>query len=1105
MLNTILTRTFGLSRWVYRAIPWTTFFSGLGAGWILLALFQQFLAQLGCSNLVISAIWCMTGLAWAFAWGRPVGARSDLSVFGSKLPLGLIHPCVILAIVAAGPLIWPLNDLGLSDASLGSSWLLFAYVATWALVMLAAPVWCVARMAMSRKPTGSAQFDFPSSESTSSPVVPAPHTASALFVFGAAVGICLAPSFSGGNLFLASVTSSVLVLAIRIIMIRQDLLKPSTTEQMASGSALSGPSAGSNVEVGSSPANWVPISMTLACGGLLAWLSNVIGLLLINTIFTFTAIVTGTLLGVAFGLLSVSVRGTRLSQWRLGGSLALIASSLSLTAGFTFVIYPLISLAGSVSQVWLLQGLRDLFVAVLTIPVGFVWSTWSVSDPTSRRSRLYSSWPQMKFLIQPGAGVVWAAIGGLLVQCWLLPSMGLSATAYLFLFGISAVSIQQMLKNQEFPRGILLRGVLTACVLAMISAPLVSHGIRPELASRLLFSTNVAIAERSGMPRSQLPFLDDSRLRQVEMGEHGVLTVWKSAMSRFQIRENGIPRGIVSTNGAVAPQASAEVLIALLPLTLHEQPKHVAILGAGGGVPIFTCLEAQELAVTLVESDAGLVSVLKDITKKSALASYWKEKRLSQIQVDPALWIAGHGKQYDVLISNPDQSAQLRSTAGFTQEFYRRAARRLTADGIFCQRYTFHDFGPGPMQTLSATLRSVFSTVMAVEVGPGEIAFLATNSEMGLIRGDVTERMQAIYATEAMASIGWDWTVMLTLGAYDAKHLDKIQELGRTRINSAMNGWFCTQLPPELMRWGAKPAEISQVLVPNTGKILNWLDEVSNRADLLRRLSEVRGQQELLSDYPDQYWAYRSQVRKQISTRPLSPIQKVKHEEGKSGLPPEDKRRLRYFQQLSKAIHTKLPTEIQRLEAFTTPYDPLVSLFVHQELAEIAARSSDCDPQLELEHRLHTLFFTTTNDRSVRNGLSLLRLLLDKPESVPSPEDRFDLLNTVLQSLQYRWESRTNAQPGSARELARDVEDNIVLGERALRAMTELAPEAGISNTDCEARERVIERKLLLPLRNYRKRLEPHVARQKAKQNEAELDGDLPSDDELKFPGAEKP
>jgi hypothetical protein len=107
--------------------------------------------------------------------------------------------------------------------------------------------------------------------------------------------------------------------------------------------------------------------------------------------------------------------------------------------------------------------------------------------------------------------------------------------------------------------------------------------------------------------------------------------------------------------------------------------------------------------------------------------------------------------------------------------------------------------------------------------------------------------------------------------------------------------------------------------------------------------------------------------------------------------------------------------------------------------------------------------------------------------------------------LQYRWESRTNAQPGSARELARDVEDNIVLGERALRAMTELAPEAGISNTDCEARERVIERKLLLPLRNYRKRLEPHVARQKAKQNEAELDGDLPSDDELKFPGAEKP
>ena len=49
MLNAIWTRIFGLGRGIYHAVPWTRFISGLGAGGILLALFQQFLSQLGTS------------------------------------------------------------------------------------------------------------------------------------------------------------------------------------------------------------------------------------------------------------------------------------------------------------------------------------------------------------------------------------------------------------------------------------------------------------------------------------------------------------------------------------------------------------------------------------------------------------------------------------------------------------------------------------------------------------------------------------------------------------------------------------------------------------------------------------------------------------------------------------------------------------------------------------------------------------------------------------------------------------------------------------------------------------------------------------------------
>jgi spermidine synthase len=1120
MLHAIWTRVFGfsygISRAIYHAAPWTKFFCGAGAGWILLALFQQFLSQLGCSSPVISAVWCMTGAALTLAWGRsttaaandtdrqnyaasPSSADMELQKRGMSLIStinwrDLVHPALLVILVVVAPTIWNIHESALSDASLSSVWVLFCYALAWACLMLGIPVWCVARLSLTAQSGG---FTLANS-------ISARRSPSSSFLGGVAFGILAAPAFSFGNLYVASILASVLVICTQFMLIRAPLANLSTADANP-GSALS--NAGN--QQSSSVFNWSVLAVcestfiTFACGGLLVWLVNVVGLLMVLSLFTFAALVAGTLIGVAIGFRYTSPSAAGRRRQLLWGSISMLASTGMLTAGFTLVVFRLVTLSGSVSQVWLLQGMRDIFVAALTIPLGFVWAIFYGVRSTVSNGNSGSQQAASRF--SPAAMAVASAfVGGLLIQCWMIPAVGLSATSCLLLFGIAGISLAECLWHAELPRYALSRGVLAACCLAIVSAPFLSSGIRPEFASRLLFSTNVYIAERSGIPRTQLPFLDDSRLNQVQMSEHGVISVWKSAVSRFQIRENGIPRGIVSTNGAIAPQSSAEILISLLPLTLHEAPTHVAVLGIGAGVPMYTCLGSSDIGVTLVESDLQLVSVVKQLTMKTDLEPLWRERRLNHVQVDPALWVTGRGQQFDVVISNPDQSALLRSASLYTQEFYRRAARRLTPEGIFCQRFAFHDFGPGPIQTLSATLRSVFTNVMAVEIGPGEMAFIATNSENGLIRPGVAERMHAIYATEAMASIGWDWTVMLTLAAYDSEHLDKIEALGNPRRNSARNGWFCTQLPPELMRWGPKSAEISQVLAKNGGKILNWLGEVADREELLRRLSEVRGQQELLSNYPDQYWAYRSQVRKQVSTRPLTSVQKVKHEDGRSGLPPEDKRRLRYFQQLSKAIHSKKLEEFQRLETFTVPYDPLVSLFVHQELAEIAARAPEIDSQLELEHRLHTLFFTSTNDRSVRNGLAAVRLVLDKPETVTSETARFDLLNTLLQSLQYRWESRSTSVAGNAKELARDVEDNIVLTERALIVLTDLAPAAGISSSNCEARIRVIERKLLHPLRTYRAVLEPHVARQKLSAQEAELDGDLPTDEELKFPGADK-
>jgi hypothetical protein len=308
------------------------------------------------------------------------------------------------------------------------------------------------------------------------------------------------------------------------------------------------------------------------------------------------------------------------------------------------------------------------------------------------------------------------------------------------------------------------------------------------------------------------------------------------------------------------------------------------------------------------------------------------------------------------------------------------------------------------------------------------------------------------------------------------------------------------------MRWAPKSQEIQRAVTAHASKILSWVGEAGENDDLLRRLAEVRGQQELVANYPDQYWGYRSQVRKQIASRPISRIQQVKHVdriagEG-AGLHPDDKRRLRYFQQLSKAIHSAEPEELIKLIEFAEPYDPLLSLFIHQEVAEIATHIPDLPPSLELNHRLHMLYYSPSSDGSVHNALCSLRLVLDKPESVLSDAERFDTINSLLQMLQNRWLNRTPAQNANARLAAKYLDENIVLAERSLEELPKLAPAVGFTESDWKGRKRSIERQLLGPLREYREQLQPFAVKQKLDAVQDQLDSSLPTDEELQFPGS---
>lgn len=1060
-----------------RSWSWPTLLTGGSCGLLLLTSHQQFFSQLGRSQPVSAAACMAIGLAWALAWGyrretHPAGSRPSLWQW-------LRLPGLLVAWTIATPWLWNLHDQFLSEDWLASRWTILIYAFSWATVTLGIPVWCVGRLSLLPS-DGSVE-----SESRARP--------SAACLLGISLGLGIGLILPWGGLIVTALTGCLILLGTQYWGYRD-----------AQRTNVSSVTTSDSIPTISSPADvdWGSMLVSLACGGLSLWVARIFQLLFPATIFTLTAVVSGLLFGVACGCRFSPRTNARQAGAALFARCCLIVVVLILAAGFSEVVYRLVTVTGSVSQVWLLHLLRWSLIGGCSAALGLVWA--------SATSRLVGWSVPFNGVWQPQAwscGIQLALVGGVLSNLVLLPLCGLTFTGYVWLWGIAGVQIIDLVRYRVLPRNTLVRGFALGCLAALIGAPVLSFGVRPELAGRLLFATNVFQADQLGTPRRQLPFLDDARLEVQLPGERGVFTVWKSSFARHQIRENGIPRGSLSTNTQISPQDSSEVVLALLPLTLHERPQRVALLGIGASTPLQTCLSCPIQEVTTVENDPQLISLLQQITSKSEAAAMWQDERVTLRTVDPALWVAGSGETFDVVISNPDPSALVHGASQFTREFYQRAARRLSVDGIFCQRFQYYDYGPRPLQMVAATLRNVFQHVLAVEIGPGEIAWLATNSEAGLVRSEAVDRMGAAHVRDLMAQVGWDWSVLLTLAAYDNERLDKVMAGASSRINTAANGRFCTQLPSELMRWAPKSQEIQQAVTAHAGKILNWVGEAGTDDDLLRRLAEVRGQQELVANYPDQYWGYRSQVRKQISSRPLSRIEQVKHEttgvrsEG-VGLHPDDKRRLRYFQQLSKAIQMPNPVEVEKLAQYATPYDPLVSLFMHQELAEIAAHVPELPPSLELTHRLHMLNFSPAFDHSVRNALSGLRLVLEKPECVASNAERWDVINGFLHVLQVRWENRTPADNANARLATRDVEENIVLAERALQELAPLAVEVGFTAEDWDSRQRVIERKLLGPLRDYRERLQPIAAKQRLDAMEAEVDGELPSDEDLQFPGA---
>jgi hypothetical protein len=737
--------------------------------------------------------------------------------------------------------------------------------------------------------------------------------------------------------------------------------------------------------------------------------------------------------------------------------LVIAVTVLTTSAGFPWLVGRALDVNAYVFPVWQALPLRALLVSGGLLPLGLVLGRllWNVGAEPGGAARETSALPLLavvaSFVVLPAVPVS-VAVWGIVVAY-----SGLAvAAAHWWRVGHPI---------EARPRAAL--AAVTCAAVACGSEW--SGGYDPTLSARVLFSPQTTLAYRAGIRFDSLSGLDDGRLLATIEGRQSTWTVWKLHAFQLQLRENGVPRYVTSLNPATCPQSSAEVLPAVLPLVMHPAADHVLLAGLGSTTTLDASLAFPVRSVTCVEADSTLTRIARKIVAPRSGRDPFQDPRLNLIPVEPGLAAAAGGARYDVVILNEGQAALSSAASRFTSEYYTRWAGKLNEGGLLCQRFQHLDFGARPLRDMLCTLQSAFRQVAAVETAPGELLLIASRSEQPLVDAEVIHRCQASHVRRVMSQSGWDWSVLLALTAFDAHQVREIARGEQSGTNAAASGRFAFALPPEVMRGGPKLEEVRALLAGRSSRMLAWMGPEADIQEVSERLADVNEQQRVIRENPDVVWAYRKSIKQRLQDRPRTAIVPVAHEGLRRRLHPEDERRKEYLVTLGAAATLQHPPReaIDAVASFVEPYDPLVSYFAHHEAARLLARARTPDPRAELEHRLHTIYFNAAYDRSIRNVVAALEIILDHPDAVGAPLDRWDLMNSLLEVLEQRWSVRV--QVGNVSRYAEsDAEESLAAAERTLATMRDLARGLPLSQAEWSARITLLERQFVRPLRAYR-------------------------------------
>lgn len=716
--------------------------------------------------------------------------------------------------------------------------------------------------------------------------------------------------------------------------------------------------------------------------------------------------------------------------------------------------------------------------------------------PVSTRERTAAAQPRRLLLaaVAAGAGVAWLGIHLTASPLQLLVS-GLTAAALSLLLRTTPSAPQTTPAWARPARAL----TATAALAIPLTAGLLGTVDSAESA-QLLFSDRAVVAVRLGVDRDLIPHSAAMRLIDRVPAPSGELTLWRRNGFEFEFRRNGTLLGRATSDTQLCPQPAQDMLLAVLPLVFHPDPGNVLLLGDPTGTCLRSCAGFPVRRIHAVRPDEPSTELARATTWSTLQRPPQDDERVA-LTIGTAMTAVRRAgaDPFDVIIADSSDSTQAAAAPEFTADFYRAARQRLTAGGVFCQRFRQPAFGAAPLERALATLRHCFPHAIAVQTVPGEVALLATDHPDGLFDDELLARLQRHHVRREIATAGWDWCQVAALPLLDsADPLGLFAERQLPTPVTSGNAWFLLSLPLEAGRSGDKRAEQRQTLAPHQTAIAECVPYSEHHKEMKRRISALAQQTEILCGMPDQPFTYRRSLRMELQQNPRPPVEVVRNGNVARSMHPLDKLRRDYFATLGQAIQQSAQrpsgsAAFDELAEFTTACEPLLSYFAHHELIRLHEQAGHPDADAELRHRMHVVYFAEQADASVRPVIAALDQINDTDQLIPHPADRFDHLNALLQKLIERWEARTAWEPRSALRVQHDVDASIHAVNQALLQMEALSADVGVPRQDFIRRRRYVNAALIAPLRDYREHVLAHRVKHEDPASDQPDDGsDLP-------------